>query len=178
MMNKNKRGQGLPIRKIIGVILIVLALASVFMVFFKVDILKYLRNLPGYQVPQEDVEINVSELTDEQISASCPARIGGISNKKIYFCEGYGRGCKVRISSKLLFKGEGDTGEIVIDRFWLFGDDHIGAVNNGRISLIAEVLKEEGSKYEEDLPSNFEFIKNLDGSRFYTSNWICRNNIV
>lgn len=172
-----KKGQGLPINKIVITVLVILAVVAALIFWFKADILKYFRNLPWYEVSQEDEEIDLTELTDEQISASCPARIGGVSKGSIYFCEDYSRGCKKRISSRLLFKGEGFNGEIVIDRFWMLGDDHIGGVNNKEISLVNEVLKETGSKYEENLPS-FNFIKNLDGARLHTGNWICRDNIV
>ncbi|MAG79003.1 hypothetical protein CMI40_01360 [Candidatus Pacearchaeota archaeon] len=44
----------------VALILVVLVIASVLMFFYKVNINKYLRNLPGYSVPEEDSEYDLS----------------------------------------------------------------------------------------------------------------------
>lgn len=68
--------RGIWSKKIITLILVILVVASVLIFLFRVDINNYLRNLPGYSVPEEDEEIDVSN--DEELKDLCPVKIGTI----------------------------------------------------------------------------------------------------
>jgi len=85
MINKNKKGQGLEINKLVIVILVGLAVVAALIFLFKADLLRYLRNLPGYDVPQEDKPVDLTEITDDEENTLCPFRIGGIGSDDLIF---------------------------------------------------------------------------------------------
>ena len=90
--------RGIWDKKIITLILVILVVVSVLMFLFKVDINNYLKNLPGYSVPEEDEEINV---TDDEglLKGLCLVEIGKI---------GVPEGGRVKIGDKqhIYFDGE------------------------------------------------------------------------
>ena len=69
--------RGIAIKKVLTAILVAFVVASVLIFLFRTDINNYLRNLPGYSVPEEDEEINVSD-DEESESDWCPVEIGKI----------------------------------------------------------------------------------------------------
>lgn len=71
--------KGIATKMLITIIIAVFVIAAVAMFLFKVDINSYLRNLPGYSVPENDTEINMSELSDEEIKDLCPVIVGKIN---------------------------------------------------------------------------------------------------
>ena len=188
MINKNKRGQGLPVNKLVITIIIILAVATLLMFFFKSNLLKYLRNLPGYDVPQEDEDINFTELKDEEKADLCPLFIGrtdtrvdkvlffNLKDDYISFCKEPGITCGVLVSSKLKWNGNNADANIEVD---LSYDRDIGSVNNRKITIFPEILRKEGRLYEwvkDDLPES-KYLESLNGA-YKLGNWICRKNIV
>ena len=69
--------RGIAINKLLTAIIVIFVVASVLIFLFRVDINNYLRNLPGYSVPEEDEEINITD--DEESGGDwCPVEIGKI----------------------------------------------------------------------------------------------------
>lgn len=71
--------KGIANKTLITIIIAVFVIAAVAMFLFRVDINSYLRNLPEYSVPKNDTEIDVSNLSDEEIKDLCPVMIGRIN---------------------------------------------------------------------------------------------------
>lgn len=77
--------RGIAINKLLILILVILTVAVTLILVFKVDINKYLRNLPGYSVPENDTLIeNVG--SDEKADSSCSeiGKIGASEGGKQY----------------------------------------------------------------------------------------------
>jgi len=175
----NKKGQ-LTQNKVITTIIVILVIASVLIFVFKADILKYLRNISGYESTQQDEELDLSELGDEEAKTLCPFRIGGIgSDDLIFFCKDFDIACKNKIASKIQIEGDLIEADLEIVKPWYQFDSEIGFVSNKRFTIFNEIL-EKRSLYEElkdDLP-DFKFIKNLNGAKYFSGNLICRDSIV
>lgn len=184
--NFNKKRGTIAINKIVVVILVVLVIAAVLMFLFKADILNYLRSLPGYSVPEEDREIDVANLTDEEMRSLCPVIIGKtktevsvgfLKDDYIYFCEELSTVCKTQTRSKLKVTGDKNNGEIEVDRWF---DNTIGAIKNNKLILSREILEKNGNLYDEvkdDLP-DFKYVINLNGSYYIPGNFICRKEVI
>ncbi len=71
--------KGIANKTLITIIIVVFVIAAVAMFLFRTDINSYIRNLPGYSVPDEDEEIDMSDLSDEEIKDLCPEIIGKIN---------------------------------------------------------------------------------------------------
>lgn len=180
----DKRGAGIAINRMVILILVLFAVAVGLMFLFKFDPLKYFINLPDYDYPEGDEPVDLTNFTDEQIESLCPFRIGHIQERKISFCGNFGTTCDSLIESKLEWDGDEKKAEIEVSQsFWgideLNHNDEIGFVLNGRVSIFLEVLEELELYWEleEDLP-NKKFLTNLDGSYYFSGNWICRKGIV
>lgn len=130
------------------VILVVLVIAAVLMFLFKVDILTYVRNLPGYGVP-EDEEVDLSNLTKDQFSALCPVRVAkvvfsgtkGFRKEYIYSPNGIER---IKYNSDDIYL-DGDI--IKVNDANFLKDTDIGIVDsNNKISIYSPYFVQELKK--------------------------------
>ena len=164
--NKNKKRGSVAVNKLVIVILVILVIAAVLIFLFKADILNYLRNLPGYSVPEEDEGIDLGQLDPEVARSLCPVRVGGIDkDDKIYFCKDFEIGCKTRIFSNLIWDGNSESADIEIDKFFY---KTIGKFENGIVSINQAKLQGESG-----LPAP-KFLNNLDESYYLSGNFLCR----
>ena len=178
--------RGIWNKKIITLILVIFVVASVFIFLFKTDINNFLRNLPGYSVPEEDEEINVSDLTDEELRDLCPVEVG-----KINIPEGgiLGIGSKQHIyidgeKTNLYWDADEKEGDIKIFRGGLFkGDVKVANIANGEVSIdsgfFIEINEKKFFNYDSDIYQKIKdyisvpYLVKLHNSYYVSGNLIC-----
>ena len=169
--------RGFTQTEIIGLILVVLVVGSVLIFIYKENILGWMRNLPGYSVPEKDEEIDISQQSDAIAKNLCPIIVGNIKNgKNIFFCSNLADSCGQEISSKLLWIGNSNNANIFVNQLV---NDLIGNVAGGKLSINKDVLNKKGELYLEvkgDIPE-YKFLINLNGA-YFSMNRICRTELI
>ncbi len=174
--------KGIANKTLITIIIAVFVIAVVAMFLFKVDINSYLRNLPGYSVPENDTEIDVSKLSDEEIKDLCPVMIGkinipeggvsGVGSKQYIFMDNE--------KTNLYWSGDRKEGFVKL----LEKDIKVAEVKGGVISLNSgffnsdsefDLDSEDYQKIRFDLGGDIsDFIK-LNNSFYAGNNLLCKN---
>lgn len=177
----SKKGEGFVQEHLITIILALIVIAVLLIIIFRVQILDYIRNLPGYSY-EGDKEKEIGG-EHEETSAACPVNVAKIvKSDKVYKCGDKACYESMLIGTNLLWKGSVIEAEIKVyqttwgnDRLNL--DEQIGGVSGGKISLSSEILAGYGKLFftvKNELP-DYEFLLNLNGARYGYNNIICRN---
>ena len=176
-MRINKRaqeGSGLSMNAIIIIVLIVVVIAAVFVFLFKGDIMRYISNLPGYSLSNEDRQVDVSKLpADSPLRgrALCPIPLGDVRTSRDWTYFG--------TTSYIYLNGKAtnliwNSGSKIID-LDEWGNEEIGKIDSyDGVSIGAEWLTPEMQKAHSGLPSAAQ-LKSLDGAyKLWGGNKICR----
>jgi hypothetical protein len=160
-------------------------LVMAFMIYFTAiyvypKVMDYMKQLPDYK-QQGDSEIDISNLSDEQIRNLCPNWIAKVADGKIKVC--FGEKCSQRLDTSLLWVGGIESAEIKVDIPWTrmaelrFKNVKIGSVINGRIRIDEPYLKLAARDSLPELPP-INFLNLLNGSYYYYGNNICRKDKI
>jgi hypothetical protein len=166
-----KKGM-IAINELAAIILALLVIASVAGIYYQTDILRYIKNLPSYQSPNE--ELDISNLSHEQLDSICPITLGKIKDDYFFICEEGDRRCLTSEATKLWIKGTESSAKIYVDKNWAV-DSQIAGVSERKISVNQEVLLGSGALYNKvksDLPKQ-EFLMKLNEA-YLVGNFICR----
>lgn len=178
ILRNKKNKKGMTQEAIVGTIIIVLVLALILSFLFRASILNWIYNLPSYDTPKEDEEIDLTNVEDQSSEGICPFMVARIINgEEISFCKDFEKSCVEKISSKLLWKEKKDGVKIEVDQIF---NNVIGDIQNKKIIIYPEILNEDGSLYREvknDLP-DYKYLINLNGAYYLKGNFICRDEIV
>ena len=168
---RNKKGQGITTEKILVVVLVLLVVVLVLWFYFKADVLKYFRNLPGYTYDEErEIDAGDSSEESEKLCFGKPGEdIGKIRDAKSEnfgpdFNQFYvfinGKNTKLYLAGKFGSKKMGDYKYIKYAK----GKDVIVANigNEGRIEVIREIQEIS------------EYLDKLDGAYILNGNLICK----
>jgi len=174
--------RGIWDQKIITLILVIFVVATILLFLFKTDINSYIRNLPGYSVPDEDEEIDMGNLSDEEIRDLCPEIVG-----KINIPEGgvSGIGAKQYIfinneKTNLYWSGNKKEGDIKISK----GDIKVAEIKEGIILLNSGFFNsdenfvaysEDYQKIRFDLNIDLEDFINIHNSYYAGNNLLCKS---
>ncbi|MBU2562623.1 MAG: hypothetical protein KKF68_03110 [Nanoarchaeota archaeon] len=161
----NKKGSGIAINKLVTIIIILfLIVVVVSSLIYNFNPLSYLRNLPSYSIP-EDEEVDLSDLTEEQIKSICPYKIGEI--KRVGSNWGFGK--------YFIYLGEVNT-QLYLD----MGDGEIIHVDAGKVGAIADdtlifddfFMSQKYLEYENML--GIDDLKVIDNSYKIPGNFLCK----
>jgi len=171
-----KKGEGFVSENLVIIILVILVLVAILVLIFRVQILDYIRNLPGYSY-EGDKEKEISG-EHEVTSAVCPVNVAKIvKSDKIYKCGDKACYESMLVGTNLLWKGSAIEAKIKVYQKGIDIDDQIGEVSGGKISLSSEVVGGYGNLFfevKDDIP-DYEFLLNLNGATYSYNNIICRD---
>ncbi|MDO8517627.1 MAG: hypothetical protein Q7S33_05895 [Nanoarchaeota archaeon] len=155
MLNKRAE-ESTAINKIITVIIVLIVITLVLFLIFRVEVLAYFKNLPGFNEANTDVD--VSNLRDIVAKDPCPVMIGKIiTGNKISFCKDNIK-CASNNMLESNLKYDGNKKVIRIDKKFQF-DETVGQVVDNKISI---------SSFDSD------FLTKLNNAYFFNSNTICK----
>ena len=170
-------------QKIVVIILTILILAVILWWLFGANIQNWIRNLPGYSVPKEDVEINLANQSDIVLGTQCKNIIGRGTNPIIL--DG-------KITNLYLNLEKVPTIQIFVTKKFLgidklSSDVQIGEFEQWKeIKIFQWVLDGTGdySKIKDIIPDNTELTK-LNGAYYIkgvsgdpSTDFICKDEVV
>jgi len=154
MMLENKKGSSWSMEQIIGMILVIVVVIGVLMFIFKPNILNYIRILPGFNLPDEDVSVDFDDLSPEEISAlglQCAEDENGnkiiiaeIKDGYVHFVDKTEFDYLNGFETPFYFEGANMRNGVIIWDNWggevfgfevLGGNDEIGTVENYKIDI-------------------------------------------
>ncbi len=148
------------IDKLMILILVVLTVLAVLMFVFKADINSYIKNLPGYSVPEDEV-IDISELPeDQQIYFDC-VQIGKIENNFVYL--------KEDLESDQAFLTFVEIDGVRLD----VGRDNIGYIDGTEIFLRPGLSENKLIYYDLPRLPTFWELELIENSRILAGNLLC-----
>lgn len=157
-------------QQIIALVLVIALVISVAIFLFRVEIIKYVRLLPGYQMPENSNDVDTDTSSDENANAQntlCPINVGSINGGVIYI-----NGEK----TNLIWKGSEIEGKIIYDgprrwygyvAFWLNGDKDVAEIKN---RFIESFDFKEGTIDSKIIAQ----LENLDGAKRIIGNKLCK----
>ena len=164
---RGKKAQGLAIDKLLKWIIIVLVITSIVIFIFRADILKWMRNLPGYSVPDEQ-EIDYTNPEHIESTTLCED-IGSIKVEKGFFLTSW----YISLGDKktnFLWKDKDKT--IELDE--MIDNEVLGSINSkGRIKIDDKWFSEDMLKKHPNIES-LDYLKLLNGAYKRSDNSICR----
>ncbi len=170
MRNLAKRAV-LATDKLLILVLVVFVVITVLIMMFRVDINNFIRNLPGYSLPEDD-EIDPSEI-DEGVEDSC-TEIGKINapekggKQRIYFIEEKTK----LVATNLYWDADEEEGEIKI-----WGENvEVAEIENGKVSVNLAFFDFDSVEHQEIrfVPGvDVSYLAKLHNSYYFGSNFIC-----
>lgn len=180
-LKKTKKGD-LISGELIALILVIITVALVLLLLFKVDLLRLIKN--SSYTYEGDKLIDETEMTHLQIANLCPVQIGKIkninswkwlSNGFIFSCTD--ATCVDFVQTKLFVDGTNKEAAITVDQKI---NDKIGSVSGNWIDIDDTIIQREGKLFSgvvSDLP-NEQFVRELDGAYILSGNLLCREKAI
>jgi hypothetical protein len=169
--------------QVLALILIILALAAIFLLIFKADILTKISNLPSYGSSSTGVDIKIDVQTTD---SSCKVKVGNVQGDymtkqgDINFCQDIIKqeNCNGNLYSGLKL----DSKDVQRDVTWWPIDKKVGSFTNGKITLDVGLFDKNSEEFKK-LAETYKFadlqmlLKNLDGA-VVIGNSICRDKLI
>lgn len=175
----DKQGQMVTDKTVMWLVMVLL-LAGVGMLVFKVDILNYIRNIPDYTLPEGE-EI-VADRLDEGVMADeklCKVLVAVVKkDNQIRSCNNLGETCGGGLLFGLRWDVNEGDGKIKMEKIGL--DVSVGKVSSKSISILSKSFTEVGNFFSSlKLASEYyRFLKNLDGAEYIGGGMICRDELA
>lgn len=166
MIIKSKKAQEAVNFRLVAIIIAIVLVGAIFIFLMNVDINKYLRYLPGYNVPEEDEEIITGE--DKIISDIQVVAIVSEKDKKL-FVNGEETSFKITEDYKNLIYVK--SRKIIWDSNINIGDIEKSGEGIFKIKLYDDLFKPNSELVSdvgiEFITANLDFLKSLDNSIIY-----------
>lgn len=179
-LEKLTRKGMMPLNKLVTVILVIVVVIAVLMIIFRLNINSFIRNLPGYALPEDDEILPEELMSDEEIKDYCVNGAVG----QIYAPEGglLEIGGKQRIyiggeGTNFYWDADEEEGEVKI---WKQGslkrDVTVGEVEGGRVSVDLDFFDFDSVAHQEIrfVPGvNVSYLVKLHNSYYSGNNLLC-----